>query len=186
MKLLALLQKGGWWTSFAVLVAAVVVFSVVVGHYLVGIGVAHEAGRTATGEWADRSDHGFRARLDSLTMATSLASAYDASLGQMPPEGMVFLRVRMTLEPWVGPDEGLDCRLALYNGDGEELTLTESGLEGPEHTGCLFLGEVGVRSEGVAFQTQTVFVVVPEPVEAYELRLYSMATDQRSYWTFTA
>ncbi|MEO7587794.1 MAG: hypothetical protein ABIS84_07160 [Arachnia sp.] len=180
------LTPRGWWVSFALLLSFALVFSLAVGDFLARQGEPKELGSSRIGEWADLSEHGFRARLDSLDMATQLPNAYNPDVISSAPPGMTYLRVRMTIEPLVGPDDDLQCSWKVTNGAAEQLSLTESAIEGPQFGGCTHPFDEGPRERGVPFGTQTVYVVIAEPLESYTLRLQPQLADGSPYWTFTA
>lgn len=179
-----LLKKRGWWVSFVLLMVVALIFSTVVGGYVSQLRAPKEIGRSSVGEWADLSDHGFRARLDSMDLAPAFPRSFDPGEEMIAPAGTQYLRVRMSIEPLVGQDEDLGCLWKLFDGDGEQLTLTEFGVEGPASTQCSFLGE-GSLEKGVAFESQEVYVVVPDAGEDYRLEVHASGDGARVYWTFT-
>ncbi len=178
-------RRRGWWISFVVLFVAAMSFSLVVGDYVAQLRQPIEAGRSTTGEWADLSEFGFRARLDDVTMSTTFPNSYDPEQEKSGPDGTSLLRVRMSIEALVDEDEVLGCSWRLFNGSGEQLTLTEYGIEGPESSECTLISDDMVREKGVAFQTQVVYVVVPDAIDSYSLQLYPNFGASPVYWTFT-
>lgn len=179
------LRQRGWWISFVVLVVVVLVFSLVVGDYVARLRQPTEAGRSTTGHWADLSEYGLRARLDEIAISATFPDAYDPAQQTAGPEGTSLLRVRMSIEPLVGEEEVLGCSWRLFNGAGEQLTLTEYGIEGPASTECTFISEETAREKGVAFQSQVVYVVVPNALESYSLQLVPAFGASPIYVTFT-
>ncbi len=181
----AWLRQRGWWISFVVLLVISLVFSLLVGDYVAQLRQPTEAGRSRTGEWADFSESGFRARLDEMSIAPTFPSAYDPQRTTAGPDGTSLLRVRMSIEALVDADEVIGCSWRLFNGSGEQLTLTEYGVEGPASTECTFISDEAAREKGVPFQSQVVYVVVPEALESYSIRLSPSLAGNSSYWTFT-
>ncbi|MGV8847323.1 hypothetical protein [Tessaracoccus sp.] len=181
----AWLRQRGWWISFVALLVIALVFSLAVGDYVAKLRQPVEAGRSTIGEWADLSEHGFRARLDDVSIATTFPSAYDPNQKIAGPDGTSLLRVRMSIEALVDANDIVGCSWRLFNGSGERLTLTEYGIEGPASTECTFISEEATREKGVPFQTQLVYVVVPEALESYSLQLSPSLAGDSSYWTFT-
>lgn len=180
------LGQRGWWVSFVLLLATALVVSTLVGGYLARLSQPAEVGQARVGEWMDLADQGFRARVDSIELSPAFPSSYDPEQNQSAPEGLVFLRVRMTVEPLVDPDATVACTLKLFNGEGEELTLTESGIDGPEYSDCLFPTDEKERVLGEAYQTQTVWAVIEEPVQSFTLQLQPLFQDQRVYWSISS
>ncbi len=178
------LRGRGWWISFVLLLVVALAFSMVVGDYVARLRQPTEAGRSTTGEWADISEFGFRARLDDVTLAKTFTNSYDPEQHKGGPEGTSLLRVRMSIEALVDDDEVLGCSWRLFNGAGEQLTLTEYGIEGPESSECTFVSDEGTRQKGVPFQTQVVYVVVPDDIDSYSLQLFPQFGASLSYWTF--
>lgn len=174
----------GGWGPLVLLMTIALTFSVVVGNYLVRLYEPAELGSSVTGEWADLSDYGFRMRLDEMVMAPSFPSSWDENELTAAPDGMELLRIRLSIEPLVGPDADMACRFELFNGDGEQLGLTESVVEGPSAVDCNVGGDEP-REPGVVFVTQLVHVVIPEPLENYSLQMYPLSAESQVYWTFT-
>lgn len=176
--------SGGRWVALALVMALALVFSLIVGNYLARLYEPRELGSSATGEWADLSEYGFRMRLDDVTKATSFPSSYGEGEYTTAEEGTELLRIQLSIEPLVGPEEDVSCRFELYNGDGEKLGLKELTVDGPAAVDCT-AGFDDPRPMGVAYDTQMVHVVIPEPVENYTLEMYPLAADSTVYWTFT-
>ena len=181
----AWLRRRAWWVSFVVLLVAALVFSMVVGDYVARLRQPTQAGRTTAGQWADLSEFGFRARLDDVAMSTAWPSAYDPEQEVTAPDGSSLLRVRMSLEPLVDEDVSIGCSFRLFSAAGEQLTLREYGVEGPQSSECTFVSEGTTREKGVPFQSQVVYIVLPENVDSYSLQLYPNLGASPVYWTFT-
>lgn len=182
----AWMSTRGWWISFAVLLAVALVFSTVVGNYVARLKEPVEVGTSVTGEWADLAEYGFRARLDSLELSTTYPSSSNAGDPRTAPEGATYLRVRMSIEPLVAADADMGCFWELFNSDGEQLTMTEFGVDGPLSRQCTYLELEGSRELEVPFTSQEVYVVVPDDVESYTLQLSPQFGDKAVFWTFTA
>lgn len=176
----------GWWISFAVLLSVSLVFALIVGARVATVNDPVELGHSTTGEWAELSEFGFRARLDDMSIAESFPSAYEETLDKAAPEGMALLRVRFSIEPLVADDGLVACLLSLFNGKGDRLTRIEYGVAGPESAECSLISTDGERQEGVPYATQTVWVVAPDPVESFSLQLVPLSgADDNVYWTFS-
>ena len=174
-----------WWTSFIVLLTSSVVFSVVVGNILAGLNDPEELGHSSVGEWADLGQFGFRARLDDVTISESFPSAYDEAR-TVGEEGASLLRVRFTIEPVAGRDEHISCSMKLFNADGEELTLTKYGVAGPVSTECTAAVDSEASGTGEPFETQMVWVVLPDFGDDYTLWLAPISEASTStFWRFT-
>ena len=175
-----------WWVAFGIIAALVVGYSVAVGQYLSTLRQPEVIGHSVVGEWADLSDYGFRIRVDSMEYFDALPGSWDPSQVNEPPEGMKYLRVLYTVEALVPPEGDLGCIVDLRNGDGEELDLTEIGLAGPEGEGCTrYDGRDGI-AVGDTYETQSVFVVQPVPIEDYTIVITPMFADERVHWEITA
>ena len=161
---------GRWWWSFAALSVMALVFALIVGSYLARLQEPAELESSPMGEWADLGDQGLRLRLDEMVMAPSFPGPYGDGEQTAAPEGMELLRVRMTIDPVAGDLQG-SCIFELYNGDGEKLGLKELGVEGPGGLECVDFSDDSSSASGAHFEAQSVYVVIPEPVENYSLRV---------------
>lgn len=179
------LKNHRWWVTFVLLLVVALTFSRVVGGYVSQLRQPSEIGTSSTGEWADLSAYGFRARLDSLDLAASFPRSFDSGERMTAAPGTQYLRVRMSIEPLVGEDQDMGCIWKLFNGEGEQLTLTEYGIEGPASTQCSFLEDEGSREKGVPFGSQEVYVVLPDAIGSFSLQVHADGSDGRVYWTFT-
>lgn len=175
-------RSGRRWWVFGLLMVMALVFALIIGNYLARLHEPTEVGTSALGEWGDLGDQGLRLRLDEMVMAKSFPDAYGEQTSA--PEGMEFLRVRMTIDP-VATDLDGSCIFELHNGDGENLGLRELAVEGPPRLDCIDFSEDSDPPSGDPFETQTVFVVVPEPIESYSIQVHLITDENETYRTFT-
>lgn len=178
------MTRRAWWALFGTLTAVALLFSLAVGNYVAQLHEPVERGRGIVGEWLDLSEHGYRIRVDEIAAARSYPSAWGEE-ETAAPESMVLVRVRSTVVPLVGPDVDLGCTLRLFNGDGEELTLAEYGVAGPDSQHCTLDPDLGPREAGAEFETQNVFVVPESWADEVYVEIHPLYVDQRAYWTVT-
>lgn len=140
------------------------------------------------GEWAEFTEHGFSVRLDAVELAPSLPSAYDPSNDVPAPEGFVFLRVLMTVEPLVGPEDYFGCLMRVRDGDGAEIDNQEYGVEGPASSHCTRMtgedDDSGPLGVGDQFQSQSVFIVLPDELDTFTVEVVPIFGKQKVFWTF--
>ena len=176
------------WLGFLCVVVACVVFSVVAGVWIVRVTDPEQVGRSAIGSWAELGDQGFRVRLDDVAMAPSFPSAYDPTTELTAPEGFQYLRVRMTVESLVGPDDAMGCLLTLRNSEGEGLGNPEYGVDGPSASECNALAAVEEGGQpigqGDKFSAQSVFIVLPDELDSFTLDVVPLFVDDEVFWTF--
>lgn len=185
MRVLAQVRHRGWWITFVLLMVTALLASVLVGAFLARLSQPSELGRSTVGEWVEFTNVGLRARVDDVTVATEFPRASDPAQVKTAPAGMAFLRVRMTIEPSTDGNGSTYCSLQLHNGDGEHLTLTESGVEGPSSSDCSPPTDGEPGGEGTGFETQTVFVIIAEPSKTYVLELHTVDDDRDVFHTIT-
>lgn len=177
------------WLWFAGAVALCLAFALGAGSWIVATTQPTQLGRSNVGGWAELAEAGFRVRLDGVALADSLPSSYDPASDVAPPEGFQFLRVQMTVESLVGPDEAIGCLVQLRNRDGEEIGHRNYGLDGPAATDCNQLAAEEENGRpilaGDSFKSQSVFVVQPDDIDSFTVDIVPLFVDDDVFWTFT-
>ncbi|RMB61841.1 hypothetical protein [Tessaracoccus antarcticus] len=184
------MSRGRWgpWLGFACVVVACLVFSVGAGAWIVRTTEPTQLGSGVVGSWAELSDQGFRVRLDDVEMATAFPSSYDPTDDVMAPEGFQFLRVRLTVESLVPAEGVLGCLVQLRNRDGEQIGNKDYGIDGPAASDCNALAATnkagGPIGEGDRFESQSVFIVVPEDLDSFTLDIVPLFVEDDVLWSF--
>lgn len=182
-------MHGRWvqWLGFLCVLVAGLLFSVGAGILVVRTTAPVQVGRGAMGSWAELADHGVRVRLDGVELAPSFPNAFDPNKEVIAPDGFEFLRVRMTVEVLVGSHGLIGCALELRNRDGEELGDKVVGIEGTPVTDCnprAAVEESGALMAGDHFESQSVFVVLPDELDSFTLDVMPSFINDGVFWTF--
>lgn len=175
-----------WWVAFVVACVVALGYSVAVGHYLADRREPVLLGESGLGEWADLSDHGFRLRVDDITVTDELPSRYTEGETVRAPDGMAFFRAMLTIEVLVPPDGDMGCYLTLLNSDGEELDFEEYSVGDPDATECILFDDGRQALDvGDTFESQLVRVVLPDDPESFRIEVQPAYASEGVYWLFS-
>lgn len=172
-----------WWLGFVGLTVFSLGLALALGNYVSHLREPIEVAEVDVGEWADLPVSGFEVRVEAIDAAPSFPSAWQEGEQVHAPQSMQLVRVQLTVRPLVGPEADMGCIVRLFNGDGEELTLTEYGVVGPESSNCSLYSDLGPRAQGVEFSTQTVWVVPSAMVDESYIEIHPLYADDRTFVT---
>lgn len=143
-------------------------------------------GTSRVGEWADLSRYGLRVRLDEVAVAEGFPDRYQPQKQQRALDGMLLVRVRMTVEPTIdiardNVQDMVSCDIALWTRTGARILPSGPPLAGPTGDSCATIRPV---VKGTATQLQQVFQVLPEDAEGLVVQVTSSETRPRAGGTW--